>query len=345
MSDDHFFSLSPDDRREVILTAASRSGRPANLLEKDVWVVWALNALFSSHLANKLTFKGGTSLSKAYKVINRFSEDIDLTYDIRQIIDGFGDWEDEPEPRSRNEAKKWSERAREALGRVIVDEVQPILQAALQRDGILDVSLKPELDRDRLLLEYPLLTEESGYIPSRVLLEFGARSTGEPNSQIAIACDMDAYVSGVILPTAAPQVMSIARTFWEKATAAHVYCAQNKLRGERYARHWYDLAELAKSTHYLGAIEDRAVALRVARHKSWFFREKGLDGEVIDYMPAVQGQLRLVPEGEALAALRADYVKMTEEKMLIGEGPDFDVLMDACRAIEAAANSAATAVA
>lgn len=80
-----FLSLSAKDRRDVLGVAAGRSGRPAHLLEKDVWVVWALQTIFGSELGTRLVFKGGTSLSKAYGIIHRFSEDVDLTYDIRAI--------------------------------------------------------------------------------------------------------------------------------------------------------------------------------------------------------------------------------------------------------------------
>ena len=84
-----YFSLSTADQAELLDTASSRSGRPAHLLEKDVWVVWTLSCLFSSPLADRLTFKGGTSLSKAYNVIDRFSEDIDLAIDPKYL--GFTD--------------------------------------------------------------------------------------------------------------------------------------------------------------------------------------------------------------------------------------------------------------
>ncbi|WP_082519631.1 nucleotidyl transferase AbiEii/AbiGii toxin family protein [Variovorax sp. Root411] len=97
--------------------------------------------------------------------------------------------------------------------------------------------------------------------------------------------------------------MNVARTFWEKATAAHVYCAQGRIRGERYARHWHDLAAIMRSAHFGTAIDDRAVARAVAEHKSCFFSEKDAGGEVIDYASAVQGALQIVPEGAAREAL------------------------------------------
>jgi hypothetical protein len=101
-----YFSLTTADQAELLDTAAARSGRPAHLLEKDVWIVWTLACLFSSPLADKITLKGGTSLSKAYNVIDRFSEDIDLTYDIRRMLP---DMATEPEgipPTSSQAAKR-----------------------------------------------------------------------------------------------------------------------------------------------------------------------------------------------------------------------------------------------
>ena len=102
-----FLKLSREDQREVLEVAREKTDRPTHLLEKDVWVVWALGALFDSPLSADLTFKGGTSLSKAYKVIDRFSEDIDLTYDIRRLIGDLID-DDSALPSSRSQANKWT---------------------------------------------------------------------------------------------------------------------------------------------------------------------------------------------------------------------------------------------
>lgn len=85
---------------------------------------------------------------------------------------------------------------------------------------------------------------------------------------------MHGQVEGVLFPVASPMVMSVARTFWEKATAAHVYCAQGRMRSERYARHWHDLAAIARSRYFATTASDRAVAKAVAEHKSYFFIEK-----------------------------------------------------------------------
>lgn len=106
-----FFDLSKVDQREALEYARTQSGRPAHLLEKDIWVVWALHALFDSPLKNNLTFKGGTSLFKVYKIIDRFSEDIDLTYDIRRLIPDLPGSGGELSP-SRSQANKWTRAVR-----------------------------------------------------------------------------------------------------------------------------------------------------------------------------------------------------------------------------------------
>jgi hypothetical protein len=135
--------------------------------------------------------------------------------------------------------------------------------------------------------------------------------------------------------------MSVARTFWEKATATHVYCAQGRIRGERYARHWHDLAAIMRSPHFGAAIEDRAVARAVAERKSHFFSEKDVDGKVIDYFAAVEGGLQIVPDGAAREALATDYAKMLEDQVMVGDALPFDELMKACAKVAQPANDAA----
>ena len=94
---------------------------------------------------------------------------------------------------------------------------------------------------DKLIIAYPALKTGTGYVSSTVQLEFGARATGEPHRVHAVSCDIASWIESVTFPTALPLVMAVERTFWEKATAAHVYCCQGRLRGDRYSRHWYDL--------------------------------------------------------------------------------------------------------
>jgi hypothetical protein len=336
---EHYFALSKEDQGEVLEQARAKTGRPTHLLEKDVWVVWALGALFESPLAADLTFKGGTSLSKVYKIIDRFSEDIDLTYDIRKLIADLTGGEDFL-PASRSQANKWTKAVRDRLPGWIAAEVQPRLQAALEREQLAATLEIGGPEHDKLLLRYPAIKQGTGYVSPIVTLEFGGRATGEPHQVLPVTCDMDGHVDGVTFPVASPQVMSVARTFWEKATATHVYCAQGRIRSERYARHWHDLAAIMRSAHFEAVIGDRAVGRAVAEHKSYFFSEKDAGGDIIDYFAAVEGALQIVPEGAAQEALATDYAKMLEDDVMVGNALPFDELMQACAEVAARANAA-----
>jgi hypothetical protein len=332
---DAFLELPVADRREALSVAADRSGRPAHLLEKDVWVVWALATLYASALGEHLVFKGGTSLSKAYGVIRRFSEDVDLTYDIRTIAPDLVGEDDEALPASRSEERRWSKEVRKRLPAWVVDTAQPVIADALAVNS-LKAALRVE--GEKLFIDYEATTAGSGYVSPSVMLEFGARSTGEPASSRDIGCDAAAVLEGVVFPSARPRVMHAERTFWEKATAMHVFCLQERLRGDRFARHWHDVARLDEAGFAEAALADRELANAVARHKGMFFAEKAADQTAIDYAAAVAGELRLVPQGEALKALSEDYARMVDDGLLLDDAEPFDALMARCGDIAEKAN-------
>ncbi len=333
-----WFSLSRQDQSEALEVAADRTGRPAHLLEKDIWVVYVLSAIYSSPLAKKLTFKGGTSLSKAYKIIDRFSEDVDLTYDIRELVPDLLR-ESNPIPISSSQEKKITSAVRQRLPTWIASEVLPILESALavsKLEASLTISGK---ENEKLIVGYPAIKTGTGYAATAIQLEFGARATGEPNHIHEVGCDIAGAIPQVDFPIARPLVMAAERTFWEKATAAHVYCLQGRLRGERYSRHWYDLAAIAQSDYYESAVNDRELAKKVAEHKSIFFAEKDAMGAKVDYHHAVMGAMQLVPTGESLTALERDYMAMLEDGLLALHQPDFSELIENCRAIEIQINN------
>jgi len=334
---DAFLRLSANDRRDALGVAADRSGRPAHLLEKDVWVVWALAALYGSPLGEHLVFKGGTSLSKAYKVIRRFSEDVDLTYDIRAIAPDLVETDGEALPKTRGEEKRWSGEVRRRLPEWVAGTVQPVIASALAAEG-LATTIRAE--GEKLFVDYEATATGSGYVAPTVTLEFGARSTGEPASLRDVACDASGLIEGVEFPTARPRVMHAERTFWEKATAIHVFCLQERLRGDRFARHWHDVAKLDEAGLAAAAFADRDLAQAVARHKGMFFAERAADRSPIDYLAAVSGGLRLVPAGDALKALEEDYARMVEDGLLLEDAEPFEALMARCADIAARANRA-----
>lgn len=261
-----FFELPREDQREALLVAAERSARPLHLLEKDVWVVWALSHLFAGTHAKHLVFKGGTSLSKAYGVIRRFSEDVDLTYDIRAIAPDLIAKSDSPWPTTRSKEKKWSKAIRQRLANLVASELLPELARALESQGL---PAKARAEGEQIFIDYDALGQGTGYVRPSVLLEFGARSTGEPNEPRPVFCDAAAHLRDLSFPQATPQVMRAERTFWEKATAIHVFCAQGSFRGgARFARHWHDVTRLDASGFADSAAADRELAQAVAAHKS-----------------------------------------------------------------------------
>ena len=208
-----YLDLALDDRREVLNVAASTSGRPVYLLENDIWVVWSLQTLLGNPLGAPLLFKGGTSLSKAWKAIRLFSEDVDLTYDVRVLApDLVGDSLD-PLPASRSQEKRWTSELRGRLAAWNRDLAAPFFANALHAAGL---DGEVSVENAELFIRYVPLEAGSGYVRPEVRLEFGARATGEPSAQMWIDCDAAPHVPNVIFPRAKPRVMQVERTFWEK---------------------------------------------------------------------------------------------------------------------------------
>jgi hypothetical protein len=331
-----YLQLSPADRREALTVVAAASGRPSHLLEKDVWVVWTLNVFFNATFAAQLVFKGGTSLSKAYGVLRRFSEDIDITYDIRAIAsDLIGD-SPEALPPNRSQEKRWTREIRYRLSEWVGQTALPLVDGALASQNLV---ARAHAEGDRLMIDFDPLATGTGYVSPTVLVEFGARSTGEPCEIRPVRCDAAEYLPNVVFPEATTRAMRPERTFWEKATAIHVFCAQGAFRGgERFSRHWHDLTKLDAFGFADAALANREVATAVARHKAMFFAERDSNGIPIDYDQAVSGGLHLVPNGAALDGLEQDYLGMVEDGLLLDEAEQFSNLMNRCREIERKAN-------
>ena len=331
---ENFLTLSREERLEALQVAATSSGRPEHLLEKDVMVVWAVQGLFASAIGEYLVFKGGTSLSKAYGVISRFSEDVDLTYDVRQVIPDLAQGK-MPIPVSTSQADKWRDAIEERLAAWVKDTALPILQKHAEATG---VEVTFTVEGATLIAEYAPVAEGYGYVAPRVKLELGARSTGEPAEVREIKCDAADHVE-LGFPVATPRVMLPKRTFWEKATAVHVFC-QRDLKGNRLSRHWHDLVRLDDAGYADAAYSDQGLANEVADFKSKFFRFKDRAGNAIDYAAAVSGGLQLVPkDADTLKALAADYQKMADDGILLGDVEPFAELVARCRDLETHANA------
>lgn len=328
-------SLSEGDRRDALTVAAGRTGRPAYLLEKDIWVVQTLEILFSAAFGKDLVFKGGTSLSKAYGVIRRFSEDIDITYDIRAFAPELTGGGQEPLPVSRSQEQRWARIIRKELAAWAREQAMPVPQAGLAESGF---AAGPRAEHERIFLRYRPIFGDSSFVRPEVMVEFGARSTGDPRTMRLVECEAAAHLPDIAFPTASPSVMLAERTFWEKATAMHVFCRQQRRRGSRLSRHWHDVVRLDDAGYADLAMADRPLALSVAHHKSKFFAEKDVDGRWIDYEAAVTGGLQLVPAGQAYDALAEDYERMLAGGMLLDDEETFNEVVGRCADVGARIN-------
>jgi hypothetical protein len=333
-----YLTLSREDRLEALGVAATNSGRPVHLLEKDIWVVWAIDGLFSSEFGKHLVFKGGTSLSKAYDVIRRFSEDVDVTYDVRELIPELAG--DGPLPKTNSQAKKWRDAVDQKLPTWVRDRALPAIEKHVAATG---ADMKLSVEGTDLHIDYEPLSTGTGYVAPRVKIEFGARSTGEPCEERHITCDAAEHLPDLKFPTARPRVMLPKRTFWEKATAVHVFC-KTDTKGDRLSRHWHDLVRLDDAGYAQDALNDRALARAIAEFKGKFFREKDRDGNPIDYTAAVSGALHLVPDAEGLKALEADYKKMADDGILLDDAEPVTDLIKRCADLEQRANTKAKEV-
>ena len=233
MAEKRFQSLSADDTRAALEVAELSSSFKAHLLEKDVWVVATLKVIFDTEFAQHLTLKDGTSLSKVWRAIRRFSEDIDITYDIRAFAPDLVGPAGDVLPTTRSQMKRWTRAIRARLAEWVRDRACPIIEEKLVRAGF---AAQVHAEGERLYIGYEPLVEESGFVRPEVMVEFGARSTGEPNKVLPVVCDAATYLPGLAFPKARPTVMLAERTFWEKATAIHVFCSQERRRGERLSR-------------------------------------------------------------------------------------------------------------
>jgi hypothetical protein len=252
---------------------------------------------------------------------------------VRELIPGLvGD--NAPIPKTNSQADKWREVIDAKLAVWVQDKALSAITKHAEATG---VDVKITATDTNIYIDYDPLAKGTGYVPPRVTLEFGARSTGEPYEEKEIICYAAEHLPDLEFPTAKPKVMLPKRTFWEKATAVHVYCAKGT-QGDRYSRHWHDLVRLDDEGYAQAAFDDRALAKDVAEFKGKFFRAKDSAGNMIDYVVAVSGGLKLVPDAGAIKTLEADYRKMAEDGILLGDVEPFSKLIERCADLEKRAN-------
>ena len=340
--------FSPRERAELFQETAARKGISAPvLIEKDFWVCWTLKRLFAlSGDWPALMFKGGTSLSKVFDAIQRFSENIDLSLDRHGL--GFTDDRDPANARSQKAANRLLKELEYECQRCIETLLLPTLREDFASVLEIDVgaghwNLATD-DDDPLTLKfaYPssLLDGEYAslsYVTPAVRLEFGARSDHWPSGRYSVTpYAAEEFPGQFVTPSCEVTALEAERTFWEKATLLHAEYHRTVVRqsAERLSRHYYDLAMLARSPVRGKALAKIDLLEHVACHKDRFFRAASAQ-----YGLARPGTLRLVPRADLAEALQADYGKMRE--MIFHDPPSFDELMEDLSGLEAEINALA----
>lgn len=328
-----FFQLNDEERKEVLQRGAVESGIPEDVLEKDVWLVWTLDKLFTMPNAPEMAFKGGTALSKVFGAIERFSEDVDVSIDYRSLAPDLA--ECDFTSMSKTAKKKISDNLRNLLKNFSIEVLVPYLQTTVDNLVGKGVCLIDADDNgEKVWLKYPAVAAKMGYLRDEVLIEFGGRNPTEPNDARQIACEISRIFPQFDWPTATATVLHPARTFWEKATLIHIECsrAEPKL-GDRMFRHWYDLAKLGEHAIGADAIGDIPLLERVVQHKEVFYAYSN-----VGYEGCLSGKLKLVPGDVLMGTLRGDHKRMIEQRMFYGAGPNFDEVIDRIRTLEAQIN-------
>lgn len=331
-----FLHLEAREQSQIYHTLAQKLSRSAIVLEKDVWVCWVLQALFTMPEKLPMAFKGGTSLSKVFKAIDRFSEDVDITLDYRGLDASFDPF---AAGVSGTRLKKFSEKLKSFVRDYIYDIVRPHFQKKLAAEFIDSDSFLLDIggdDGEQLRLYYPTVLDASeGYVGNSILIEFGGRNITEPNEEHEVRPDIAEHITELAFPHSKVNVLSPARTFLEKATLIHAECQRQVFRSslKRLSRHWYDLAMLADLPYGQAALTDWDLFAAVVKHKKTFYKASHAN-----YDACLIGQLRLVPDDEALAALHDDFQQMIDAGMFIGEVPAFNAIVHRLRALEAQIN-------
>lgn len=349
---DEFARRSPEDRRSYIEEAASSRDLTRTIIEKDFWVCWTLRRLVScKELSGQLMFKGGTSLSKSYDIIHRFSEDIDLTIakDAPLICDVPSLMEDGI---SGNERKRRSKALKQAAQEYVGDILMPVLKREIEMalgtaDGWEIVADPEDNDAQTLLFNYPKTSgyglnygndyggrSGTDYIKPRIKLEFGARGDTEPFELKTITPYLAAEFPDE-LPDAGTEIptLAVTRTFWEKVTILHALYHNGKLR-DGMSRHYYDTLMLARAGIAGEALRKPELLAQVVHNKSLMFADKSAS-----YDTAAIGTLQLSPSDAIAADLSRDYADMAE--MFMAEPPSFNDLLSGIAELEEKVNSEA----
>ena len=325
-----FLNYTDEQRRQAYLLTAQKKGLPESIIEKDWWVSQVLNIVFNLEIANQLVFKGGTSLSKGWNLIERFSEDIDLA-----VNPAYFGVTDQP-------TKKQIKTLRKRSSLFVAQELASALQQALDEAGLSGecrMEVQPEGVGDNtypeprvISLHYRSLYEESSisYVQPIVRLEVGARSLIEPLEKIVCRSMVSEVLpvedfKQIAISVAAPQ-----KTFLEKVFLLHELFSveRESLMANRRSRHLYDLERMMDKPFAITAVKDDALWEHIRQHRMAFTAMAG-----VDYNEHMRANLCLTPPERWLRDWQEDYQRMSGT-MIYGEKLPFERLMARMKELE-----------
>ncbi|MGG7666999.1 nucleotidyl transferase AbiEii/AbiGii toxin family protein [Dyadobacter sp. BHUBP1] len=318
MSRSEFYGLKANDKKVIFEAISSETGMPAFAVEKDWWVTETLAIIFEMEVASQLVFKGGTSLSKAWRLIYRFSEDIDLAIDRK-----FFGFEGEL-------SKKQMTALRKKAGEYTIGPFFEELQRKFAERGFevkFNVVEYKDSDQDPRIIEiyYPNVVEAPGYVEPRVQVEIGCRSLREPFKDCTFGSLVDEQYGGreFASPLITVPTVYAERTFLEKLFLLHEEFnrPEEKIRVDRLSRHLYDVHYLSKSEAAI-ALTDQDLYETIVSHRYVFSKMGG-----VDYNLHNPKTLNPHPPDSVVHAWAADYSRMREEMIYEENPPTFDELL------------------
>ncbi len=315
-----WYNIPDTDKQVAYNQISEKKNLPAFAVEKDWWVVQTLTILFEMKIGKYMVFKGGTSLSKSWRLIERFSEDIDLAVDR-----SFFGFEGELGKNQRTKLRK-------ASNAYITEILYPNLCKAFSVRGLTNVKVEQEetksSDQDPVVINvyYPNIIESPGYVQSRVKIEIGCRSLREPFENRFIISMLDESYPEAPFSQKPVQIPSVLpeRTFLEKIFMLHeeFQRPKEKVRVDRLSRHLYDINQISKTEYAYRALKNKNLYETIVKHRHDFTRLGG-----VDYNTHQPQTINFIPPEGLLNVWKADY-KTMQEQMIHGNSPDFDKLIE-----------------
>ena len=317
-----FLQIPDAEKRIIYQDISNKVGLPPQAVEKDTWVTLMLKMIFSSEDASHFIFKGGTSLSKAFNLIKRFSEDIDLGIDRKHL--GFeGDL-------NKGQIRK----LRRACHTYVSQELAEILKSQLTKYGvddnwyeiIVENTQVSDQDPETIKVNYKSLYEEVSYLPPRVLIEVSARSLIDPNQEIGIQSWVDQHYPDASFSDPAFPVNATdpQKTFLEKLILLHEEFEKpvDKIRHLRMSRHFYDLGQILNTEFGKLALVNQELFESIIAHRKVLTPVK-----TTDYDTLTLKTLSIIPPEDHLDNYKEDYKEM-QGSMIHGETKEFDALLN-----------------